>query len=48
MPEDDYADDIEGFDEFELESVGIGPGEERTVGTERAQQRPGRGGDEVR
>ncbi|MEV4643594.1 ATP-binding protein [Saccharopolyspora sp. NPDC049357] len=43
--EDDYGDDFESFDEFELESVGIGFDD----GTESSTRRPGeRGGDDAR
>jgi hypothetical protein len=46
LDEDRYADDFESFDEFELESVGIGHHDD---GTERSTRRPGgeRGGDDA-
>ncbi|MFC7341962.1 ATP-binding protein [Saccharopolyspora griseoalba] len=46
LDEDGYADDFESFDEFELESVGIGNHDD---GTERSTRRPGgeRGGDDA-
>ncbi|GAA4877613.1 ATP-binding protein [Saccharopolyspora cebuensis] len=45
-PGEDYADDFDSFDEFELESVGIGYADENG---DRPARRPGeRGGDEPR
>ncbi|MBK0868420.1 MULTISPECIES: ATP-binding protein [unclassified Saccharopolyspora] len=46
-PEDDYDEELEGFDELELETVGIGQGEQHGNGTD-PQQRSGRGGEEQR
>ncbi|GAA2349060.1 ATP-binding protein [Saccharopolyspora halophila] len=47
LTEDGYADDFESFDEFELESVGIGKRDDD--GAERSTRRPGgeRGGDDA-
>ncbi|MBB5156154.1 ATP-binding protein [Saccharopolyspora phatthalungensis] len=45
-PAEDYPEDFESFDEFELETVGIGYGDD---GSERSTRRPGeRGGEDAR
>ncbi|GAA4858976.1 ATP-binding protein [Saccharopolyspora rosea] len=44
-PADDYPEDLDSFDEFELETVGIGYGDD----DDRSTRRPGeRGGDDAR
>ncbi|GAB3297598.1 ATP-binding protein [Parasphingorhabdus pacifica] len=48
-PEDDHPEDLDTFDEFELESVGIGQVDERGNGTDRPAGQPGaRGGEDDR